>query len=774
MRRDIDSDIASRVRDLVIEYVKKKYGEDSVCCILTKGAQQPKAAIRNAARLLGSEKYDDKTRYADLGDKIAKDVPKTVGMTFDKPISDETKETCFEMLKRTYGENATANTILDYAKDMELRIQNVGMHAAGVIISDGNPVSDYVPLMFNTKKQRWVAQCDMVQSEEKGLLKMDFLGLKNLDIITDTLRYIKKDYGYSLDPLKIPITDKKTFDLLSSGITNGVFQFESGGMKEMLKQFRPDCIEDLILLVAAYRPGPMQYLSKIIKVKQGKEKINYLTPELKPILDKTYGSIIYQEQVMQIFQDLAGYSLGQADLVRRAMSKKKFKVLEKERASFINGDPERKIKGCKANGISEEIANSLFDEMIEFAKYAFNKSHAAAYAFVAYITAYFKANYPCEYLCADMNWSNIDKIPGLMMDCKKFNIEVLPPNINESVEDFSIHNNSILFGLKAVKNVGNSSADIIRVRKEHGKFTSLKEFIRVTNCNKEVLESLIAAGAFDIFGSNRYAMTKIIEATKKQTKTIKEKTELLEELKVELAKVSTEKDRKKILTREKNAEKSLAAAEDAYISTQVPTLMENQKERLKREKELIGVYVSAHPLDEYASPTTLKCTPIEELTAGKKKHIFGLVTNLSIRPRKSDGAPMAFFDLEDQTGTIPVTCFTKAYANFGEYVQEDAVIKINGTCIEEESFRDDEDEMVMKFNVESIEDVKPIEKTVCIYVNDMIDWTENTSKLVEKYATPEGLVVVVYDKMLSEFRKTNLHVTHEILSNKVGISAKMI
>lgn len=779
---DIDSDIASRVRDLLIEYVKKKYGEDAVCCILTKGAQQPKAAIRNAARLLGSEMHNDTSVYLDLGDQIAKAVPGTIGITFKSKVSDTSEQTCYEMLCEKYEENKTALKILYYATLLEQRLQNTGMHAAGVIISDGKPVSNYVPLLYNTQKERWVSQCDMVQAEEKGLLKMDFLGLKNLDIITDAIRYIKKERGIEIDPLKIPFNDKKTFELMSAGLTNGVFQFESPGMKEMLKQFRPDTIEDLILLVAAYRPGPMQYLNKIIRVKQGKEKIKYLTPELKPILDKTYGSIIYQEQVMRIFQDLAGYSLGQADLVRRAMSKKKMKVLEKERDAFIKGDKERHIDGCVKRGISAEKANQLFDEMIEFAKYAFNKSHAAAYAIVAYITGYLKSHYPCEYLCAVMNWSTIKKIPGLMSDCKKFKVDVQPPNINESVEEFSIHNNIILFGLKGIKNVGNGSALIIEERKRRGRFTSLKDFIQRTHSKKDVTESLIESGAFDIFGKNRYAMTKVIEDLNKQSKKIEEKTLLYQELKKEVMELDagttkkkySAKEEKSLRTKLKNAQKAKEVAEETFVSIQVPMLMENQKERLRKEKELLGVYVSAHPLDEYTTPEELKCTPIEDLTVGKKKHIFGIITNLNIRKRKSDKAPMAFFELEDQTGSVNVACFTKAYAAYGEYIHEDEVVKINGSCFEEESFREDSDETILKFNVDSIENVKPIEKVVSIRVEDMADWTENIYPKIKRFIVPEGLLVIVYDALLGEYRKTGIYVSTALLTNHIGIEAKMI
>ena len=454
-------------------------------------------------------------------------------------------------------------------------------------------------------------------------------------------------------------------------------------------------------------------------------------------------------------------------------------VLEKERLAFIEGDPERKIKGCIANGISKEIANELFDQMTEFAKYAFNKSHAAAYAIVAYMTAYLKANYSCEYLCATMNWTTLKKIPGLMNDCKKFAIEVLPPSVNDSNDEFSINNNAILFGLKGIKNVGNGSGPIIEERRRNGKFKSFKDFIERGHMKKDVTESLIGAGAFDMFGKNRYAMTMVIEDLAKYSKKIKEKNELLTDLQ-KLTNDETyfeslsEKDKKALLRKVGNAEKSLAEAKESFAQLMVPTVMENKKVRLNTEKELLGVYVSGHPLDEYASPAALHCTPIEELIPGRKKEIFGLISELRMTKRKSDGAPMAFFTLEDKTDNIEVNCFTKAFASYGEFIQEGAVVKLSGTCFEEESFFDDSDEMVKRFNLEKIEEVKPIEKTVAIHVDDIVDWTENICEKVMRYKSTEGLLVIVHDRMLGEYRRTNLHVSPEILTNRLGIKANIL
>ena len=801
---DIDSDFASECRGLVIEYVKKKYGNYAVCCITTKGTQAAKGAIRNCARLLGSELYNDTKTFLSLGDQIAKEVPGKPGTSFKnivkfeynghtftdiddlnlangtnfsvKELPEEVKyETLGQQLKEKFSSNANAIKIIDNAILVEGTSTHYGMHAAGVIISDNNDISDYVPLMWDDKNAVWKSQCDMVEAEENGLLKMDFLGLEQLSIITKALRIIKKRTGKAIDIERVAIEAGVLKDIYQTGLTNSIFQFESGGMKQMLRQFKPDTIDDVILLNAAYRPGPMQYLPKIIAIKQGKETQDYLVPELEPILKNTYGSIIYQEQVMRICQDLAGFTLGGADMVRRYMSKKKADKLEHEREAFINGDSERNIKGCVGNGISEESANELFDQMMDFAAYAFNKSHACAYSFVSYYTAWLKDHYPTEYLCADMDSIILDKIPGRIEDCKKFEINVLPPNINKSMEGFSIDGDNILFGLGSIKNVGSSAAAIIREREEHGVFNSFKDFLRRGHVKKDSTESLIKAGALDCFCDNRLAMLKVMPTLLESIKKIKDKTKAIEEKKAALAELEattknkeTKEYAKKVASLNKSidtATKAIETANIAFESVIVPSIPEDKKERLTAEKELIGVYVSSHPLDEYDSPEKLGATPIADLTPAKEVKIFGIIKNVRKTVRKKDGAPMAFFQLEDKTETVDVNCFTKAFAEYGIFVEEDAVVMITGACNEEEAFNSDEGEKINKVSVQTIEVVKPTRPSILIHCEDVAEWTEEMYSKIEPYKVSDGYTLIVHFRNTNTMQKAKFAVSHDFLSN---------
>lgn len=812
---DIDSDFASECRGLVLEYVKKKYGENAVCCIMTKGTQACKGSIRNCARILGSEMYDDTRAFLSLGDQIAKEVPNAVGTSFNKKIKfyyegksydsvdelndanktdfDEkhlpeevTFKTIIDGLREKFADNKNALKVINDAELVEGTFTHYGMHAAGVIISDNSDVSDYIPLMWDEKNGVWKTQCDMVESESYGLLKMDFLGLNNLSIITETLRNIRKRTGISIDIERdIEIEADVLRMIYCTGQTNSIFQFESGGMKKMLRQFKPDTIDDILLLNAAYRPGPMQYLDKIVRVKHGLEPISYLVPELESILGNTYGSIIYQEQVMRICQDLAGYSLGGADMVRRYMSKKKKAKLEHEREAFINGEhsDERDITGCVANGIDADKANELFDQMMAFAAYAFNKSHACAYAFVSYYTAWLKYHYPVEYLCAVMNNVPLEKLPGLIDDCKKFGINVLPPNINESQTGFTMVGNDILFGLNSIKNVGDSATPIIEERNAHGKFVSLKDYLRRGHVKKDSTESLILAGALDMFGQNRFAMVKVLPEFTKYLKKINDKedaiakkTAELDELLAKEATMTEKEFAKKKASLEKSITNAKAAADEAradFNKLTVPVIPENKKERLTNEKELLGMYVSSHPLDEYQSGDKLGATAIADLAPSKEVTIFGIIKNVRKTTRKSDGKPMAFFKLEDRTAEVDINCFTKTYEQYGLLVEEDAVVKITGSCSEEESFFEDED-MVKKINVKTIEEVKPIRQSILIHVESVKEWVEIVYPLVKGFASSDGYTAVVHIGNTNTMQQTEFDVSYDILTNKVGINAKLL
>ena len=821
---DIDSDFASEIRDLVIEYVKKLYGENAVTCIMTRGTQACKGSVRNCARLRGSELYDDTTAFLALGDMISKKIPSKPGTSFSSIMdiydtrvgkhyeslddyNDDVlknasgRELCekienlpsevqvtrlYELLVKEFADNENALKILEDAKLVEGTFTHYGSHAAGVIISDNADVSDYVALMWDDKKKIWKTQCDMIEAEDQGLLKMDFLGLNNLSIITKALRYIRQRHGKSIDPEKLEIDPAVLANIYAAGKTNNVFQFESGGMKQMLKRFGPTSIFDILLLNAAYRPGPMQYLDGIVDVKNGRKPIEYLIPELKPILSNTYGAIIYQEQVMRIFQDLGGYTLGGADLVRRFMSKKKYAKLAHERESFIKGDPERNIKGCEANGIDAEKANQLFDQMMDFAAYAFNKSHACAYAMVSYYTAWLKYYYPLEYFCAVLNSIELEKIPSVMEDCKYFNITVLPPNINESLNQFVIVDDKIVFGLGSVKNVGDSAIPLIAERTTNGKFTSLKDFAKRGHVKKDATEALIKAGALDLFNNNREALLRafpsLIEHMQKmtdKTAVIEAKTAELEALKAEFeAGKVTEKDyskREKTLLRSINtAQAAATVAQEALDEWKIPVIIEDTKTRLANEKEMLGVYVSSHPLDEYVKGANMKgVTSISDIVTGKKDTtIMGIIKGLNIRQRKKDGANMAFFQLEDKTGEIEVCCFTKAFEEFGELIHEDEVVKLVGTCNEEAGFNDDET-VVRKFYVSKVLTVKPYRSDIILHVKDIEEYTEKCNDIIEYYATTDGHNLLIHIDNTSRLVPFQYQVTDAILHNNLGLTASI-
>lgn len=751
---DIDSDFKTDIREKCVDYLRFTYGDEAVCRINTKGTQAAKAAIRNCARILG-DRYGEQSYYLELGDNIAKAVPK------DANLIDATS-----ILEETFNNNEKAMEVIKWAKTVEGCVTQFGIHAGGVIITDGNPVSEYVPMMF---EEEWKTQCDMIEAEEHGLLKMDFLGLNNLNVITDTLRLIKQRHGITIDAETVPIELDVFKHVFSTGRTNGVFQFESVGMKSMLKQFKPDCFEDIILLVAAYRPGPLQYLSNIIDIKNGRKELTYLTPELEPILKTTYGSIIYQEQVMRIFQDLAGYSLGQADLVRRAMSKKKTEVLEKERTAFINGDKDRNIKGCAVNNITPEVANELFSQMIEFAKYAFNKSHATAYALVSYITAYLKHYYSIEYICALM--MNIkkdkiqEKIPGLSEDLLHYGIELLPPDLNHSESNFSILDNNIVFGLGNIKGVGVGADPIIEERSINGNYTSFKNFLKRIgyNTKKDVTEGLIKAGALDIFCGNRAAMTaKAVPMASLISKIKKNDIKLAE-------KQAIEEKNKKVLNEidkliEANDElKKLLALEKLNTSIE-------DNDRLIKEKELTGLFLSASPLDDYKTPRELNCLPISEVFESTNT-LMGLITNLRITKRKSDGKPMAFFDLEDGTGVISVCCFTKAYEKNKGMIEEGKVVKIKGSIKEKnDDFISLEEENDISFEL-WVDTVYNLEKSLpdlLISVDSIENWMKDIYPYINKqgYKTQNGYKLFIMDNLFNELRVANFEVSQGILKDK--------
>ncbi|MCC2254586.1 DNA polymerase III subunit alpha [Ruminococcus sp. CLA-AA-H200] len=494
---DIDTDVKRSLRPYIIKYLKWKYGEKAVTSICTKTSYAGRSAVRMAGRDRASELNVETYPHAE---EVASLIP--IGSTVSE---------CDALFYQMYGDDEEKTLLWEKAKLIEGKLSAVGVHAGGVVISDNGDVSDYVPVTWRGEKQVWAVQCDMNQIEQKGLLKMDLLGLNTQDCISDTLQLVERYRGEIIDIEKIEFEQEVFREIFSEGNTNSVFQFESDGMKELLKSFKPDTIEDLIILVAMYRPGPMQYIEDVISVKHGKRKPEYLVPELKPILSVTYGAIVYQEQVMQIFRQLAGYSLGQADLVRRAMSKKKEEKLKVEKHAFIYGDPKRGITGCIHNGIAEDAAQKLFEQLTEFAKYAFNKSHAAAYAIVSYQTAWLKYHFPTEFLCAMYNNDEIEKYPGILEDCRRLGISVLGPDINHSFFDFVIEDNAIRYGFCGIKGIA-SRSDIEQITCLRSRayteapFLSVADFTSRTKeikPGKRILSALICAGAFDSYTRDR-------------------------------------------------------------------------------------------------------------------------------------------------------------------------------------------------------------------------------------------------------------------------------
>lgn len=763
---DVDSDLSPDIRDLVVEYCKKLYGVETVANIVTKGYMAPRGAIRNAARILGIEK-DKRDYYLGLAGKLSKLVPLKPGISFADCEADIRNFI-------TNGKTEIANPemkkdeieIIDQAKLIEGVFLNYGMHAAGVIIADGKPIDNYVPLMKDDVSGDMKVQCDMVQAEEThGLLKFDFLGLRNLKIVTMTLREIRKSTGKVIDIEQLPF-EKEVFEhIFSAGKTGSVFQFESPGMKKMLKSFKPDCFEDLVALVSLYRPGPMDFIPQYIEAKFHPETISYLCPQLEPILSKTYGCIVYQEQVMEIVQKLAGFSLSQADNVRRFMSKKKMDKLEHEREAFVHGEAERGIDGCESRGISAAVANKLFDQMIEFAKYAFNKSHAAAYAALSYITAYLKYHYPAEYMCSVLNCTdNAQKMPSVLGDCREIGIEVLPPDINSSDIGFIVKENKILFGLNSIKGTKIAAVrTILEDRKINGEYISFKDFLKRKVGDKSTCEGLIYAGAMDAFHPNRYAMLRTYEVGNELVGKIKDKEEDLQDKEEKLREKPEEK---RTITAYQKAKDALELLKQQFEVLRIIDGAEDKKQRMLKEKEVLGFFVTSHPMESFRLPEQMGCVSISNLEPGAKPvEIIGIIENLEIKGRKKDNKPMAFFDLEDLSGMVHVCCFTESYQQFGEYLEENQTVKLFGMVNQEVDELSGDAEI--SFFVESVKILKPDLNEITLFLSDISQWNENLNEIrKKKLIQPDGHPLLVYDKLMGEYRHTSFYVSKEILKDE--------
>ena len=723
---DIDVDFCFERRQEVIDYVRRKYGDDCVVQIVTFGTLAARGVIRDVGRVLDMP-------YAQV-DTIAKMIPQELNITIDKALGMNPE------FRKAYEEQDDIHRLIDLAKRLEGLPRHTSMHAAGVVISQKD-VSEYVPLS-RAQDGSIVAQFTMTTLEELGLLKMDFLGLRTLTVIQNAVKMVEKSTGMLLDMQKIDYNDKKVLDSIGTGRTDGVFQLESAGMKSFMKELKPQSLEDVIAGISLYRPGPMDFIPQYIRGKNRPDTIRYDCPQMEPILKPTYGCIVYQEQVMQIVRELAGYTLGRSDLVRRAMSKKKASVMAKERQNFVYGNVEEGVPGCIANGISEEIANKIYDEMTDFAKYAFNKSHAAAYAVVSYQTAYLKYYYPVEFMAALM--TSVVEMPNKVAEyisvCRQMGIRILPPDINHGVYGFSVDNGSIRYALSAIKSIGRPVIEgIVREREEHGEYTSLKTFIErnIDQINKRVVENLIKAGALDCLEGNRNqkmtVYTQIIDSINQDKKhTMAGQLSLFD--------IAPEEDKKEFEIR-------------------MPQAAEYPKETiLTFEKEVLGIYLSGHPLERYRnmmekmiSAKTSDFQPddetgIPEVYDNQKVIVGGMITDKTIKYTKNNKV-MAFLTVEDLVGTVEVVVFPRDYEKCQMFLNEDARLFIQGRVSAE-------DDKASKLILEKVRLFDDMPRELWLQFESREEYAKAETGLVDDLMESRGnSTVVIYLKDVKAMKK---------------------
>lgn len=737
---DIDVDFCMERRGEVIEYVIEKYGKEKVSQIVTFGTLAAKGVIRDVGRVLDMP-------YAEV-DAIAKMIPNELNITLEKALKMN------PMLKESYDNNSQIKYLIDMSMRLEGLPRHTSMHAAGVLISS-KAVDEFVPLS-RASDGTITTQYIMTTLEELGLLKMDFLGLRTLTVIQNAVRMIKKSQNIDLDLKNADYSDKAVYELIGSGKTEGIFQLESAGMKNFMKELKPDNIDDIIAGIALYRPGPMDFIPQYIEGKNNAENITYDCPQLEHILKPTYGCIVYQEQVMQIVRDLAGYSLGRSDLLRRAMSKKKESVMQKERHNFVYGNEEEGIPGCIKNGISEEIANKIYDKMIDFAKYAFNKSHAAAYAVVAYETAYLKHYYPVEFMAALMTSfiENSSKVSQYIVICKNMGIDILPPDINKGERDFSVEDGKIRYGLSALKSIGKGVIDsIVEERNERGEFTSLNDFVvRLTGkeVNKRTIESFIKAGAFDSFGLKRRQLMMIY-------------VQVVD---------SITKDKKNNMAGQMTLFDFASEEDKQDYEIQVPDVAEFTKlELLAFEKEVIGVYVSGHPLEEYMSLWKKKVTVVStdfvnedddmKVKDGNRETIGGIVTSVTMKSTKSNKV-MAFFTLEDIYGTVEVIVFPKDFEKYRFVLKEDERLFVTGRV----SVNDEGDGKLICENILLFDDVP---SQLWVRFDNMEAYLKAEGELLSTLAMDDGKdTVVIY--LSAEKKKKILPKAYSVKADTVLVN----
>lgn len=732
---DIDVDFCYERRQEVIDYVINKYGYDHVSQIITFGTMAARAAIRDVGRAMGMP-------YATV-DNVAKKIPRALGITIEKALAES------DELKSLYNSDEQIKDLINTAKSVEGMPRNSSTHAAGIVITD-RPVSDYVPLARNDESV--LTQFTMTTIEELGLLKMDFLGLRTLTVINDCVKMIKKkNPDFDID--NISYDDQNVYSLFANGLTDGVFQCESSGMKSVFMRLKPTNLEDIIAVISLYRPGPMDSIDSYIRNRHNPENIRYKTPMLQSILDVTYGCMVYQEQVMQIFRSLAGYSLGRADIVRRAMSKKKHKVMEEERAFFCDG--------CAKNGISNQIANEIFDDMSSFASYAFNKSHAAAYAVVAYRTAFLKYYYPCEFMASLLTsvLDNSDKVANYIDDCKKNGIEILPPNVNFTFKNFTVAPNGkkgIMFGMLAIKNLGHDFIDtIISERERNGKFTSFYSFCKRVHgkgFNRRAVESLIKSGALDGLGSNR------------------------QEMLVNLSCVIDDLDSAK----RRNLDGQIGFFDllnnDAATEFKMKPFPEFPMETLLMyEKETTGLYISSHPMERYSHlKKKLRCDKISEITSDEDEvsrkysdtssvKVMGIISTVTKKQTKN-GDTMAFVNIEDTDGTVEVIIFPKLYSKYANIIYNGKALMIGGRL----SVKEEEKAKIILDFAESAESIESNQvKKIGLFIridSEMSEIYKNCSYVLSTAKQGDMSVYFYFSSSKKYFPYKKINVDDDILN----------
>ncbi len=739
---DIDVDFCFERRQEVIDYVVRKYGKDRVVQIVTFGTLAARGVIRDVGRVMDLP-------YAFV-DSIAKMIPKELNITIAKALEMNPE------LKKAYETDEQVKNVIDMSKRLEGLPRHSSMHAAGVVISQ-EPADEYVPLS-RAQDGSITTQFTMTTLEELGLLKMDFLGLRTLTVIQNAVQMVKQK-APELDLNAIDYNDQAVLDYIGTGKTDGIFQIESPGMKSFMKELKPHSLEDIIAGIALYRPGPMDFIPQYIKGKNGAGSIVYDCPQLEPILSPTYGCIVYQEQVMQIVRDLAGYTMGRSDLLRRAMSKKKGDVMRRERQIFVYGDEETNVPGCVKNGIDEKVANKIYDEMIDFAKYAFNKSHAAAYAVVAYQTAYLKYYYPVEFMAALMTSviENPSKVAEYVYACRGMDIQILPPDINRGYSDFSVDSGQIRYGLAAIKSIGKQVIQaIVSDREEFGSFKNLEDFIHRMSIkevlNKKVIENLIKSGALDCLGGTRKQFMSIY-------------LQILDHV---------NQEKKYAMTGQMTLFDLVEEEEKSQFEIRLPDVGEYTREnQLAFEKEVLGIYISGHPLDAYEaawrkniSAVTPDFQPDEEtgrskVHDGARETIGGLITDKTVKYTRTNQM-MAFVTVEDLLGTVEVVVFPRDYEKNRELLEVDQKVFIRGRVSEE-------DERPSKLICEKVIPFDRKKRELWIQFPDKADYLEQEQTLFGHLKDSDGEdEVVIYcqaERAVKRLpRNRNILITPQVLS----------